>query len=255
MVAPVTVITGGSRGIGLHIARALAGLGHRLVLVARDGKRLAAAADELRARRAVVETVAVDLRHPDATGRIVALAQDRLGACDIVVNNAGSAPAARIEQTTDAELAEVLDLHVRVPFAFARLCTPLMRRAGSGCFLQIASSAGLRGFTFTSAYTAAKHAMVGLSRALQAELGGAGIQVYAVCPGFVDTDITREAAAAVAARGKATVEQALARMAALNRIGRMHAPDEVAAAVVHLVRDRPAGCVYDLDRPEPAFVD
>jgi NAD(P)-dependent dehydrogenase (short-subunit alcohol dehydrogenase family) len=130
-----------------------------------------------------------------------------------------------------------------------------MRRKGSGCLLQIASSAGLRGFAFTSAYTAAKHAMVGLSRALHAELRPAGIDVYAVCPGFVDTDITRAAADAVAARGKTTVEQALARMAALNRIGRMHAPAEVAAAVVHLVRDRPAGCVYDLDRPEPAFVD
>jgi NAD(P)-dependent dehydrogenase (short-subunit alcohol dehydrogenase family) len=253
VVAPVTVITGGSRGIGLHIARALAGQGHRLLLVARDGQRLAAAAAGLGG--AVVETLAVDLRHPDAPARVIAHAHDRLGGCDVVVNNAGSAPAARIEQTTDADLAEVLDLHLRVPFALARLCAESMRRRGSGCLLQIASSAGLRGFAFTSAYTAAKHAMVGLSRALHAELRPAGIDVYAVCPGFVDTDITRAAAAAVAARGKTTVEQALSRMAALNRIGRMHAPAEVADAVVHLVRDRPAGCVYDLDRPEPAFVD
>jgi NAD(P)-dependent dehydrogenase (short-subunit alcohol dehydrogenase family) len=253
VAAPVTVITGGSRGIGLHIARALAGLGHRLLLVARDPRALAEAANGLHG--AVVETLAVDLRHPEAPARVVQCANDRLGGCDVVVNNAGTAPAARIEQATDAELAEVLDLHVRVPFALARLCVPAMRRARAGCLLQIASSAGLRGFAFTAAYTAAKHAMVGLSRALHAELQGTGIDVYAVCPGFVDTDITRQAAAAVAARGKTTVEQALARMAALNRIGRMHAPAEVAQAVVHLVRERPAGCVYDLDRPEPAFLD
>jgi NAD(P)-dependent dehydrogenase (short-subunit alcohol dehydrogenase family) len=97
--------------------------------------------------------------------------------------------------------------------------------------------------------------MVGLARALHAELTGAGIAVYAVCPGFVDSDITRGAAAAIAARGKTTAEQALARMAAQNRIGRMHTPAEVAAAVAALLRDRPVGCVYDLDRPVPGFVD
>ncbi|MDO8349415.1 MAG: SDR family oxidoreductase, partial [Planctomycetota bacterium] len=112
-----------------------------------------------------------------------------------------------------------------------------------------------RGFPFTAAYTAAKHGMVGLARALHAELAAAGIQVYALCPGFVDSDITRGAAAAVAARGKSTAEQAFARMAAQNRIGRMHGTGEVAAAVGKLLEQRPAGCVYDLDRDEPGFVD
>jgi NAD(P)-dependent dehydrogenase (short-subunit alcohol dehydrogenase family) len=121
--------------------------------------------------------------------------------------------------------------------------------------VHLASTAGLRGFPFTSAYTAAKHGMVGLARALRAELAGAGIRVYALCPGFVDTDITRGAAAAIAARGKTTADAAFARMAAQNRIGRMHTPAEVAAAVAQLLRDRPDGCVYDLDRDPPAFVD
>jgi NAD(P)-dependent dehydrogenase (short-subunit alcohol dehydrogenase family) len=118
-----------------------------------------------------------------------------------------------------------------------------------------ASTAGLRGFPFTSAYTAAKHGMVGLARALHAELRSARIHVYAVCPGFVDSDITQQAAAAIAARGKTTVDEAMARMAGQNRIGRMHTPAEVAAAVGRLLRDRPEGCVYDLDRDPPAFVD
>ena len=130
-----------------------------------------------------------------------------------------------------------------------------MKKRGGGCLLHLASTAGLRGYPFTSAYTAAKHGMVGLSRALAAELQAAGIRVYALCPGFVDSDITRGAAAAIASRGKTTAEQAFARMAAQNCIGRMHSPEEVAAAVAMLLQQRPTGCVYDLDRAEPAFVD
>jgi len=185
----------------------------------------------------------------------VAAATNHFGPPTAVVNNAGTAPSDKIENTTPEMLRDTFALHVGAPLAFARACVPSMKAAGSGCLLHLASTAGLRGYPFTSAYTAAKHGMVGLARALHAELRPAGIDVYALCPGFVDSDITRAAAAAIAARGKATAEQAFARMAAQNRIGRMHAPTEVAAAVVHLLRDRPAGCVYDLDRDEPSFVD
>jgi NAD(P)-dependent dehydrogenase (short-subunit alcohol dehydrogenase family) len=109
--------------------------------------------------------------------------------------------------------------------------------------------------------------MVGLARALhaelrtelraelRAELRDRGIHCYAVCPGFVDTDITRQAAARIAARGRIDAAEALRRLAAQNRIGRMHTADEVAAAVAMLVRERPAGCVYDLDHDPPRFVD
>ena len=251
----VTIVTGSSRGIGLAIAEALAVAGHRLVLVARDGARLDAVASRLQAAGHQAIAVAADLRAPDAAPTIVACAERTFGPVTAVVNNAGTAPADKVENTTDAILRETFDLHVGAPLALARACAPAMKRAGRGCLLQLASTAGLRGYPFTSAYTAAKHGMVGLSRALHAELGPAGIQVYAVCPGFVDSDITRQAAAAIAARGKSTAEQAFARMAAQNRIGRMHAPAEVAAAVAMLLRDRPAGCVYELDREPPAFVD
>ena len=152
-------------------------------------------------------------------------------------------------------MQEAFDLHVAAPLAFARHTAAAMKTRGSGCLLHLASSAGLRGYPFTSAYTAAKHGMVGLSRALHLELGPKGIQVYAICPGFVDTDITRQAAEAVASKGRSTKEQALERMGAQNNIGRMHTADEVATAVRTLLRDRPAGCVYDLDRAPPAFLD
>jgi NAD(P)-dependent dehydrogenase (short-subunit alcohol dehydrogenase family) len=251
----VTIVTGASRGIGLAIATALAAAGHRLLLVARNAAALQAVAAPLRARGATIATGAVDLRDPATIDSVVTTAERELGAVTAVVNNAGTAPSDKIDNTTPAMAADTFALHVGAPLAFARRLAPAMKRQGHGVLLQLASTAGLRGYPFTSAYTAAKHGMVGLSRALHAELGSAGIRVYAVCPGFVDSDITRSAAAAIAARGKTTAAEAHARMGQQNRIGRMHTTDEVAAAVALLLRDRPTGCVYELDRDPPAFVD
>ena len=93
-----------------------------------------------------------------------------------------------------------------------------------------------------------------LTRALAEELAGTGVQAYAVCPGFVDTDLTRRAAAAISTRGKSSPEEALQRLAAMNTIGRMHRPEEVAETVAWLCEERPEGCVYDLDRTIPIFV-
>lgn len=250
-----TIVTGSSRGIGKAIARALAAAGHRLLLVARDATALDALAGELRARGAEAATLALDLRDEHAAAAAVAAARAAFGRVDVVISNAGTAPSDKVENTSAAALREAFDLHVGAPLAFARETAAGFKQQGSGCLVHLASTAGLRGYPFTSAYTAAKHGMVGLARALHAELGPAGVRVYAVCPGFVDTDITRRAAAAIAARGKTTAEAALQRMGAQNRIGRMHSPEEVAAAVAQLLRDRPAGCVYDLDRDPPAFVD
>ncbi|MCB9877754.1 MAG: SDR family oxidoreductase [Planctomycetes bacterium] len=251
----VTIVTGSSRGIGRAIAHALAAAGHRLVLTARDGAALLDVAGELEARGAEVATAPVDLRLPGAVEHVLATAEQHFGSPDVIVSNAGTAPADKIENTTPETLRETFDLHVGVPFAFARAAAPQMKKRARGCLVHLASTAGLRGYPFTSAYTAAKHGMVGLARALHAELAPKNVQVYAVCPGFVDTAITRRAAEAVAAMGRSTAEEAFQRMAAQNRIGRMHDPHEVAAAVATLLRDRPSGCVYDLDRDPPAFVD
>ncbi|MBM3974708.1 MAG: SDR family oxidoreductase [Planctomycetes bacterium] len=250
-----TIVTGSSRGIGKAIAEALAAAGHRLLLVARDDAALAAIASDLRARGAKAATCALDLRDENAAAAAVAAARAAFGRVDVVISNAGTAPSDKVENTNQADLHEAFDLHVGAPLAFARATAADFKQQGSGCLVHLASTAGLRGYPFTSAYTAAKHGMVGLARALHAELGPAGVRVYAVCPGFVDTSITRRAAAAIAARGKITADVALQRMGAQNRIGRMHSPEEVAAAVAQLLRDRPAGCVYDLDRDPPAFVD
>lgn len=254
--APIALVTGASRGIGLAIATALAKNGYRTALTARDGMRLEAAARDLELGGATAVAIPGDLRDPGAPARIVAMVRERLGGMPhVLVNNAGTAPTAKVENTTDAMLDEVIAMHVRAPLAFVRECLPAMKQAGGGVLLQLGSTAGMRGYAFTSAYTAAKHGMLGLTRAIAAELASTAIRCYALCPGFVDTDITRSAAAAVSASGRSTAEQVLARMASQNRIGRLHTTAEVAKAALHLVTQLPKGVVYDLDRTEPGFVE
>ena len=248
----VALVTGASRGIGRAVARTFARSGMRVALNARGEKDLQRACREL-APHAEVMAVPGDLSDPTTTASILDAVRERFGPVQILINNAGTAPSARFDRTGDEMLGEALNLHVSVPF---RILRQAIREMGPGsCAVQIASTAGLRGFAFTTAYTAAKHAMVGLSRSLAAELGAGPPRIYALCPGFVDTDITRRAADDIASRGRQTPEQALAALASMNNIGRLHTPDEVAAAVTHLVTQQPPGCVYDLDRDPPAFVE
>lgn len=248
------LVTGASRGIGRAIAAALAARGQRVFLVARDAEALEAAAAAITASTgALTQWAAADLRAPDAAQRLLDACRDAFGAPSIVINNAGTAPTARFEKTDDALLDEVLDLHLRAPLRLLRAALPDLRAAPHGTAVQVASTAGLRGFAYTTAYTAAKHAMVGMTRALAEEFGPASsVRTYAVCPGFVETDLTRDAAAT---RGPEHAAKAMQAMAAMNRIGRMHRVEEVADAVVDLIVRRPAGTVLDLDSEPPCFVE
>ncbi|MEZ5966416.1 MAG: SDR family oxidoreductase [Planctomycetota bacterium] len=248
--APVALVTGGNRGIGLAIARALAARGLPLALVARDEAQLRSAAQQLGSS---TTCLALDLASSGAAERVSAWLQGR--SIEVLVNNAGTAPSERFEATTDEVLRHVLALHVQTPFALARLALAGMKARGRGTIVQVASTAGLRGFPFTAAYCAAKHGLLGWTRALISELGDSPLRVYAVCPGFVDTELTRGAAARVAARGKQTADEALAKMGQLNVLGRLHSVGEIAAFVAQLCVDRPPSGVFDLDREPPTRVE
>jgi NAD(P)-dependent dehydrogenase (short-subunit alcohol dehydrogenase family) len=242
------LITGASRGIGLAIAERCARAGLGVALVARDRARLDAAGSALAAGRTL--TIAEDLRDPAAAARVVARCTQELGLPDLLVSNAGTAPSDKLENTTEEQLAEALDLHVRTPFRLLKQLVPGWRSRGSGCAVMVASTAGLRGYAFTSAYTAAKHGLVGLTRALAEEWRGTGLRIGALCPGFVDTEITRAAAERAAARGKVSAAEALARLGALNRIGRLHTPAEIAEAAWRFFEDPhfgASGSIWDLD--------
>ena len=179
--APAALVTGASRGIGLAIATHLSRAGFRVALTARDEKRLAESCRSLSTQGPAL-AVAADLTEADAPTRILAAVESAFGTPQIIVNNAGTAPSDRFVNTSDDVLDHALDLHVRAPFRLLRAALPNMRNVEGACMVQLASTAGLVGFPFTSAYTTAKHGMLGLTRALAAEFGAAQVGVSSTTP-------------------------------------------------------------------------
>lgn len=224
------VITGGGTGIGAAVAARLDGLGCRLTLVGRDAGRLEAQAARLRAARAQPADV-TDPAQVDAAFAAAAAAQ---GPVAILVNNAGAAPSGPFLETTPAQWDATLAVNLTGAFLCARAALPGMLEAGWGRIVNLASTAGLKGYPYVAAYVAAKHGLVGLTRALALETARAGVTVNAVCPGFTDTELLDRAAATLTARTGRSPEQARAALAAANPQGRLLQPDEVAAAVAWL---------------------
>ncbi|MFS2217009.1 SDR family NAD(P)-dependent oxidoreductase [Telluria sp. Tellsp104] len=221
------VVTGASRGIGLAIARALRAHGVRVTLMARDARVLEAAAAELGGDTAW-QTVDVT----DAEG--VAAAFARAGAVDILVNNAGQAASAPFGRTDAALWQRMLDVNLTGAYHCMQAALPGMLDAGWGRVVNVASTAGLTGYRYVAAYCAAKHGLVGLTRALALEVAARGVTVNAVCPGFTDTDIVADAVANIVRKTGRTADQARAELAAGNPQGRLVRPDEVAHAVAWL---------------------
>jgi NAD(P)-dependent dehydrogenase (short-subunit alcohol dehydrogenase family) len=187
------VITGGSRGLGLVLARRFAAEGARVALLARDEHELAVAADELRARGAHVDAVICDLRDEDEAGWAVREAAARLGGVDVLVNNAGTITVGPLDDMSLEDFRDAVDLHLWAPLRTSMAAIPFMRRAGGGRIVNIASIGGKVAFPHLLPYTASKFALVGLSEGLQAELRRDGILVTTVCPGLMRTGSPRNA--------------------------------------------------------------
>lgn len=228
------LVTGASRGIGAAIARALHADGARLTLIARDAKRLAPLAAELDA-----EALPCDVTDPIALGHAFATAAAHQHV-DILVNNAGNAETAPFTRTDPDMWARMLNLNLTAAYTACRLAIPAMAADGWGRVINVASTAGLKGYAYASAYVAAKHGLVGLTKALAAEYARTGVTVNAVCPGYTDTPMLDDAAARVAAKtGKAGTDIKTG-FAAANPMGRLIKPEEVASCVAWLARDESA---------------
>ena len=221
------VVTGASRGIGFAVARALRAQGARVTLMARDARALEAAAAGLGGDTA---WQMVDVT--DADG--VAAAFARAGAVDILVNNAGQAASAPFGRTDAALWQRMLDVNLTGTWHCIQAALPGMLDAGWGRVVNVASTAGLTGYRYVTAYCAAKHGLVGLTRALALEVANKGVTVNAVCPGFTDTDIVADAVANIVRKTGRTADQARAELASANPQGRLVQPDEVAHAVAWL---------------------
>ncbi|CAH0292205.1 D-beta-hydroxybutyrate dehydrogenase [Massilia sp. Bi118] len=221
------VVTGASRGIGLAIARGLLEQGARVTLMARSAEALDAAA---RGLGGGVAWQTVDVSDPSSVEQAFALA----GAVDILVNNAGQAVAGPFLRTDTETWQQMLDVNLNGAFHCIQAALPGMLDAGWGRIVNLASTAGLTGYRYVAAYCAAKHGLVGLTRALALELATKGVTVNAVCPGYTDTDIVQDAVANIVRKTGRTEEQARAELASANPQGRLVAPGEVAHAVTML---------------------
>ena len=166
---------------------------------------------------------------------------ERAGAVDVLVNNAGMAESAPLARTTLASWRAHLDVNATGAFLCTRAVIGGMRERRSGAVLTVASTAGRAGTPYTAAYTAAKHAAVGLMRAAAAELAGTGVTANAVCPTFVQTAMTERSVANIADRTGRSQDEAREALAGASPLGRLLDPDEVAAAVVWLASPEAAG--------------
>lgn len=231
------LVTGGGRGIGAAIARRLLEEGASVTLVGRDCTTLDAAVEALcpyATAGAAIGAAAADITDADAVTGAFAGATEARGPITLLVNNAGQAHSAPFGKTDLALWQRMLDVNLTGTFVCTQAALPAMLAQGWGRIVNVASTAGLIGYGYVSAYCAAKHGVIGLTRALALELAAKGVTVNAVCPGYTETDIVRDAVANIVGKTGRTEEQARAELAARNPQKRLVQPDEVADAVAWL---------------------
>jgi NAD(P)-dependent dehydrogenase (short-subunit alcohol dehydrogenase family) len=225
----VALVTGAGKGIGAACAAALSAAGHRIALVARSADDLAAVADALPGEALVLPT---DVTDPAALEDAFARVESEWGPVEVLVVNAGAAMSATVVKTSDEDWQRMLDLNLTAPFRCLRRALPSMTQAGWGRVVVVASIAGKTGGARIAAYTASKHGVLGLVRTAAAEVAPTGVTVNAVCPGYVDTPMTDESVANIAAGTGRTPDDARSILANMQPIGRLVTPEEVASAVM-----------------------
>ncbi|MDP6069464.1 MAG: 3-oxoacyl-ACP reductase FabG [Alphaproteobacteria bacterium] len=229
------VVTGGSRGIGAAIAAELAGLGADLTLMGRNSEALGQQREILIATHGgQVFHYQVDVGQADQVAQRFEWAANTLGPVAILVNNAGISPSAPFHRVDEALWHEVMETNLSGPFRCTQAVLPAMLEAGWGRVVNIASTAGKIGYRYVTAYCAAKHGLIGLTRSLALEVAQKGVTVNAVCPGFTATAIVSESVAEIVAKTGRTDAEALAEITKYNPQGRLIEPIEVAQAVAWL---------------------
>ncbi len=235
------VVTGGGRGIGAAVARALAEAGARVVVAARNVAEIEAVASELIAAGHAALAVPCDVTDPESVSRLAREAEGAVGVVDILVNNAGVASSAPIKSLEPEEWNRILAVNATGTYLCTRAFLPGMLTNGWGRVINVASVAGLAGRAYISAYTASKHAVIGFTRSIAAEVAARGVTVNALCPGFVATAMTEESVSRISAKTGMGSEEARRKIEEMNPQGRLIEPEEVAFFTVALCDRRARG--------------
>ena len=239
----LALITGGGRGIGRAIALAFAAEGASIAVAARTRAQVDSVADEI-AGEFGVETLALDCNVADAesVGRAFAQASEQFGdGPDILVNNAGIAETAPFAKTDEPMWQRHLEVNLTGTFRCTRAALPGMLERGWGRIINIASIAGKTGAPYIAAYAASKHGVLGLTRSLALEVGASGVTVNAICPGYVDTEMTSRGIENIVAKTGKSADDALAALKRMSPQNRLVSPEEVAALALLLVSEEGRG--------------
>lgn len=227
--SPHALVTGGGRGIGREIAFALARAGATVTVLGRHRAPL----DEAVAAGAAHFVGVADVADQDAVSAAIAEAAARQP-IDILIANAGSAESAPFGKSDAALFRRMIDVNFMGVVHTIQAALPSMKERPYGRIVAVASTAGLKGYAYVSAYSAAKHAVIGLVRSLALELAATRVTVNAVCPGFTDTDLVAGSIANIMKKTGRSREQAISELARHNPQGRLVTPAEVADAVLWL---------------------
>lgn len=225
------LVTGAGRGIGAAIAERLIADGATVSLLGRNAEVLDALAAKLGKS---AQTVTADVSDEAQMRAAVAKASEQFGAIDILVNNAGQASSAPLHKAAEDLWTSMLAVNLSGTYYGIRAVLPSMLERNFGRIVNVVSTAGLVGYPYVTAYCAAKHGVIGLTRALALEVAGRAITVNAVCPGYTDTDMVRDTIANIRAKTGRSEEEALAALVAHNPQRRLIKAEEIANTVAWL---------------------
>ena len=241
MSRPVAFVTGAGRGVGRAIALRLSGDGYAVAVSGRSDGPLRATTAMIKDQSGEAIALTCDVSRRDAVDAAIARAEASLGPLDVLVNNAGIAESAPFASMPDEMWDRVLGVNLTGTYNTMHRVAPGMFERGRGAIINIASTAGKVGFPYTAAYVASKHGVLGLTRAVALEAGRYGVRVNAICPGWVNSEMTDASVARIVERTGRSPESARQLLAAMNPGGRFVEPAEIAALCAYLLSPAAAG--------------